>query len=66
MTSVFLNGAFVERDDARVGAFDAGLLHGVGLFETMLATADGGGVEVRRLDEHLARLQASALELPLP
>ena len=34
---VWLNGAFVDRDAARVSAFDAGLQHGVGLFETMLA-----------------------------
>lgn len=65
MTSVFLNGAFVERDDARIGAFDAGLLHGVGLFETMSARADGDGVVVQRLDEHLERLKNSARDLGL-
>ena len=42
MSDVWLNGEFVERDEARVSAFDAGLQHGVGLFETML-----GGVKRR-------------------
>ena len=35
--AVWLNGSFVDRAEARVGAFDAGMQHGVGLFETMLA-----------------------------
>ncbi len=68
MASVFLNGGLVERDAARVSAFDAGLQHGVGLFETFLATGGGGepeDVEARGLDEHLARLAGSALELGL-
>ena len=34
---IWLNGAFVEGDTARVSALDAGLQHGVGLFETMQA-----------------------------
>ncbi len=47
MATVFLNGEFVDAGDARVSAFDAGLQHGVGLFETMLARVDGdaGGSE---------------------
>ncbi len=71
MTSVFLNGELLDRDDARVSAFDAGLQHGVGLFETMDATGPGdpgcdpGMVRVRRLDEHLERLCSSAAELGL-
>jgi len=59
--AVWLNGAFVERDAARVSAFDAGLLHGVGLFETMLAHGKG----IVRLDAHLARMAASAAALGL-
>lgn len=59
--AVWINGDFVERDYARVGAFDAGLQHGVGLFETMLAVGD----RVHRLDEHLARLIDSARALTL-
>lgn len=71
MTSVFLNGKLLDRDDARVSAFDAGLQHGVGLFETMDATgpggeeADPGDVKVRALEAHLDRLSASAAALGL-
>ena len=65
MPSVFLNGAFLERDDARISAFDAGLQHGVGLFETMLAVARNDGREVLDLDAHLDRLALSARELRL-
>ncbi|RMH27812.1 MAG: hypothetical protein D6693_04700 [Planctomycetota bacterium] len=59
--AVWLNGEFVERDAARVSAFDAGFQHAVGLFETMLAV----GGRVHRLDEHLTRLIASARALAL-
>lgn len=78
MDEVFVNGSFVARSDATVSAFDAGLVHAVGLFETMLATVDADrprddseddseddGVEVAHLDEHLDRLQASAARLGL-
>ena len=59
--TVWINGAFVDRSDARVSAFDAGFVHGVGLFETMIATRAG----VRRMGAHLARLAASAKALGL-
>ncbi len=58
---VWLNGRFIERDEAKVSVFDAGFQHGVGLFETMLAV----GNEVFRLDAHLARLADSARLLRL-
>lgn len=58
---VWLNGRFIERDEAKVSVFDAGFQHGVGLFETMLAV----GPEVFRLDAHLARLAESARLLRL-
>lgn len=64
-TSVFVQGKIVSRDDARVSAFDAGLLHGVGLFETMTASGGPSAVRVFRLEEHLDRLAASAAELGL-
>ncbi|MEX2219336.1 MAG: aminotransferase class IV [Phycisphaerales bacterium] len=63
--AVFLNGRFVTEAEARVSAFDAGLQHGVGVFETMLARAGGGRAEVFELGEHLERLAASARELGL-
>lgn len=83
MTTVFLNGQFFGGPDeapiaaAKVAAFDAGLQHGVGLFETMLggvlqrgiegANAHGEQVEtwVLHLDEHMERLAASAQALGL-
>ncbi len=65
MTEIFLNGQFINRHDARVSASDAGLLHAVGLFETMTARATPDGVVVDGLEDHLDRLQASAAELGL-
>jgi len=63
--SVFLDGAFVSRDDARVSAFDAGFQHAVGLFETMMAVQGPDGPEILRLGWHTERLKASAMELGL-
>jgi branched-chain amino acid aminotransferase len=65
MAEIFVNGMYVERDQARVSAADAGVLHAVGLFETMTARVTGDGVVVESLDEHLDRLQASASTLGL-
>ena len=59
--AVWIDGSFIERDDARIGAFDAGFQHGVGLFETMLARE---GV-VGDLAQHLDRLRDSARALRL-
>jgi branched-chain amino acid aminotransferase len=58
---VWLNGEFVERDQAVVAAFDAGLQHGIGLFETM--SAQGGAPF--RAEAHARRLVQSARELLL-
>lgn len=58
---VWLNGAIVPVAEASVSAFDAGLLHGVGLFETI--GARGGAL--RDLDAHLDRLAESARQLRL-
>jgi len=58
---VWLNGRFIEREEAKISVFDAGFQHGIGLFETMLAV----GPEVFRLDGHLARLAESARALRL-
>jgi branched-chain amino acid aminotransferase len=59
--TTWINGRFVERAGATVSAFDAGVVHAVGLFETMLAARG----RVVRVDAHLARLTASAKELGL-
>lgn len=55
----------MDADEARVSAFDAGLQHGVGLFETMSARVSDGVVAVFRLEEHIERLIGSAGELGL-
>ncbi len=59
---VFLNGAIVEAGEARLSAFDAGVSHGAGLFETIRAYA---GVAFR-LSDHLQRLRRSGEKLGVP
>jgi len=58
---VFLNGRMTARSEARVSAFDAGLQHAVGLFETMLVRNG----RVFRGQQHLGRLAESARLLGL-
>ncbi len=53
---VYINGQFVPADQAQVSAFDAGLLHAAGLFETM-RSYNG---KVFRGRQHLERLRHSA------
>jgi len=66
MASVFLNNEFLDRDAALVSAFDAGLQHGVGLFETMLAVrGTTGGSSIVSLHAHVQRLALSARLLGL-
>jgi branched-chain amino acid aminotransferase len=61
---IYLDGAWVPRDAARVSVFDHGLLYGDGVFEGIRVY----GRRVFRLDAHLDRLWASAraLDLALP
>jgi branched-chain amino acid aminotransferase len=75
MATVFINGRIIDTqsEPATVSAFDAGLQHGVGVFETMLggcdetdAAAEGAaGAWCLHLEEHLERLRASALAVGL-
>lgn len=58
---VWINGSFVDADDAKISIFDASVQHAIGVFETMRAS----GGDVIRLDDHLARLAASCRELLL-
>ncbi|MCH7547090.1 MAG: aminotransferase class IV [Planctomycetes bacterium] len=58
---IWLNGHFVNSDEAKVSIFDAGLQHAVGLFETMLAK----NKNVFRAEAHMKRLAESAKELRL-
>lgn len=63
---VWIDGAVVSGDEARVPVTDHGLLYGDGVFEGIRAY----GRRVFRLDDHLARLalsaRAIALALPFP
>lgn len=62
---IFLDGQFVESEDAKISVFDHGLLYGDGVFEGIRLY----GGNVFRLEEHLERLEYSAraimLQLPL-
>lgn len=64
MPTVYLNGEYVDAEEARVSVSDRGLLLGFGLFETLRAYF---GIPFR-LARHLERLYSSArtLDLPLP
>jgi len=59
---VYLNGALVPREEAKVPAGDAGLLYGRGLFETFRARAG----KAYRLERHFQRLLAGAAVLGVP
>ncbi|AEH06816.1 branched-chain-amino-acid transaminase [Methanothermococcus okinawensis] len=62
---IYLNGEFVEKEDAKISVYDHGLLYGDGIFEGIRAY-DG---VVFKLKEHIDRLYDSAksitLEIPL-
>ena len=62
---VYLDGKFVESDDAKISVFDHGLLYGDGVFEGIRLY----GGNIFRLEEHLERLEFSAkaimLQMPL-
>lgn len=59
---VYLNGESVPVEQATIGVYNGGWLHGAGLFETM--RAENG--RVFRLDKHYDRLCASAERLLAP
>lgn len=60
-SQIFLNGEFVERDDAKLSVFDHGLLYGDGIFEG-IRVYDGN---VFKLAEHIRRLYDSAKSILL-
>lgn len=57
----WINGQFVPAKDATLSVFDAGVQHGVGLFETM-SVVNG---QVFRAEAHVQRLVDSARQLRL-
>jgi branched-chain amino acid aminotransferase len=64
-SSVYVNGSFVPRSEAKISVFDRGYLYGDGVFEGIR----GYNGRVFRLDQHLERLyrgaKALCLEVPL-
>ncbi|MBI2070026.1 MAG: branched-chain-amino-acid transaminase [Elusimicrobia bacterium] len=56
MGKIYIDGKWVEREQAKVSVFDHGLLYGDGIFEGIRAY----GGRVFRLAEHVERLYASA------
>ncbi len=62
MAQVYLNGEFLEEEEARLPVWDRGVLFGDGLFETVRAYR---GVPFE-LTRHLIRLRDSALLLQIP
>jgi branched-chain amino acid aminotransferase len=65
---VWLDGAFVPWDDARVHVLVHALNHGTGVFEGLRAYDTASGPAIFRLVDHLRRLErsAAAILLPLP
>ena len=59
---VYFNGRYMPVQQAGIGLFNGGWLHGAGLFETMWAQ----NRRVFRLDKHLDRLFSSAERLLAP
>ncbi|MFC2062186.1 branched-chain-amino-acid transaminase [Elusimicrobiota bacterium] len=61
---VYLNGEFVDREEAKVSVFDHGLLYGDGVFEGIRAYSGN----IFKLKEHLDRLyrSAHAISLKIP
>ena len=53
---VYINGEFVDKDDAKISVYDHGLLYGDGVFEGLRSYSG----KVFHLEEHLDRLWESA------
>ncbi|MEM6978377.1 MAG: branched-chain-amino-acid transaminase [Planctomycetota bacterium] len=64
--SIYINGEYFSRDDAKISVYDHGLLYGDGVFEGMRIY----GGKVFALEDHLTRLyesaRAIALDIPMP
>ena len=58
---IYLNGEFVDEEEAKISVFDHGVLYGDGVFEGIRAYNG----RVFRLDEHINRLYESAKSILL-
>ena len=59
--TIYLDGKFVNKEEAKISVFDHGLLYGDGIFEGIRVY----GGNIFRLDEHLERLEYSARAIML-
>ncbi|SNQ45709.1 putative branched-chain-amino-acid aminotransferase [Frankia canadensis] len=59
-SKIWMNGEFVDWDDARVHVLNPTLHYGWGVFEGIRAYETAGGPAVFRLTDHIARLYRSA------
>ncbi len=59
MSSCYLNGEFVQLENARIGVLDRGFLFGDAVYEVIPVRAG----QLFALDEHLARLGRSLLAI---
>ncbi len=61
---VYLNGAFLPGDEAKISVFDQGLLYGDGIFEAFRSIGD----HLYQFSRHYERLcqSAAALQYPMP
>ncbi len=62
MAVVYLNGRYVQAEQAKVSAFDRGFSYGDGLFETIRAYTGW----IFGLERHLARLKKGADQIGIP
>jgi len=62
MNAVYLNGTFMRSDEARISAFDQGLLYGDGIYETFRSIGD----QLYQFPQHFQRLVQSAQALNYP
>jgi branched-chain amino acid aminotransferase len=63
---IWMNGALVDWADARVHVLSHGLHYGTSVFEGIRTYATDDGPAVFRLDDHLARLERSAVSYYMP
>jgi branched-chain amino acid aminotransferase len=63
---IWLQGEFVDWDEARVHVLTHALNHGTGVFEGLRSYTTPDGPAIFRLGDHLARLERSAQAILLP
>lgn len=62
MSDVYLNGEFIDSEQAQISVFDQGFLYGDGIFESFRSIGD----RLYQFDQHYARLLQSAEALNYP